>query len=56
VNGTQLHLEHPNPAVRTSVPLVVPDRVDSISGTWNSGEDAEVHLTSTEAGIEVTLE
>ena len=55
-NGSHLYLEHPNPAVRTSVPLVVPDRVDSISGTWNSSEDAEIHLTSTEAGIEVTLE
>ena len=55
-NGSRLRLEHPNPAVQGSVPLVLPERVDSVSGTWSSGDDAVVRLVTTDSGIEVTLE
>lgn len=55
-NGTRLSLEHPNPAIHASVPLVVPGRVDSVTGTWNGGEEASIRVVKTDSGLEVTLE
>jgi hypothetical protein len=52
----ELRLDHPNPAVRKRIPLVLPDRVGSVSGTWSSGEEATVRIVTVESGLEVTLE
>lgn len=51
----ELVLEHPDPAVSTSAPLVLPERVVGVTGTWESGEDAEIRVESVEDGIEVRL-
>lgn len=52
----RLVLDHPNPDVSTVVPLVLPDRVLDVSGTWESGESARVRVTSTDGDVEVHLE
>lgn len=56
VGDGRLHLDHPNTAVSTSVPLVLPDRVVDISGTWESGGSTHVRVTSTDEGLVVRLE
>lgn len=52
----RLVLEHPNPAIATEVELVLSERVVEISGTWESGEKANVRVTTTDTGVEVYLE
>ena len=52
----ELHLDHPDPQVATTAPLVLPDRVDDVSGTWESGEETSVRVESTDGGLEVHLE
>jgi hypothetical protein len=51
----RLLLDHPNPDVRGSMPLVLPERVVAVSGTWRSGEDARVLMEPTREGLEVRL-
>ena len=50
-----LVLEHPNPGVAAKVPLVLPDSVTSVSGSWESGTRATIRVTRTDAGVEVRL-
>ncbi len=50
-----LVLEHPDPAVSTTTPLVLPDRVVRVTGEWESGGTAEVRVESTDGGLEVRL-
>lgn len=54
--GATLALEHPSPSISATVPLVLPDRVVSVSGTWESGEAATVRVVTTDDGQEVRLE
>jgi len=51
----ELVLEHPDPRISTTVPLVLPDRVVGVSGTWQSGGTATVRVESTGAETEVFL-
>jgi len=51
----ELVLEHPDPRISTTVPLVLPDRVVGVSGTWRSGGTATVRVETTGAGTEVFL-
>lgn len=55
-DGDRLVLEHPDPAVGASAPLVLPDRVASVEGTWESGGTAHVRVRTTAEGLEVRLE
>ena len=52
----ELHLDHPDPQVAATAPLVLPDRVNGVSGTWESGEETSVRVESTDGGLEVHLE
>lgn len=52
----RLVLEHPDPAVSTAIPLVLPERVVDVSGVWRSGEPAHAHVTTTDGGLEVRLQ
>lgn len=56
VEDGRLRLDHPNPAVSTSVPLVLSPRVVDVSGTWESGGTTHVRVTSTDEGLVVRLE
>jgi hypothetical protein len=50
-----LVLEHPDPAVSTTTPLVLPARVVRVTGEWESGDTAEIRVESTDGGLEVRL-
>lgn len=56
VDGDRLVLEHPDPDVATSVSLVLPERIDAVSGSWESGDSTYVQIVSTDGGVEVRLE
>lgn len=56
VRGDHLVIQHPDPKIDQSVPLVLPDRVVSVSGTWESGDTATVRVETTNDGLEVRLE
>lgn len=51
----RLVLEHPDPEIAAEVPLVLPDSVTSVSGSWESGGRATVRVAATDAGLEVSL-
>lgn len=51
----RLVLDHPNPEVAGTAPLILPDRVVAVSGTWQSGEDARIVVVTTDRGLEVRL-
>lgn len=57
INATdgRLVLEHPDPAITTGVPLLLPDRVDTVSGTWSSGGRTTL-VVENRGGLEVRLE
>lgn len=55
IDGNRLVLEHPNPAIDETAPLVLPERVVAVSGTWQSGETARIVVTTADAGLEVRL-
>jgi hypothetical protein len=55
-DGDRLVLDHPTPEIGGSVPLLLPERVVAVSGTWESGEDARLVVTATDGGLEVRLE
>lgn len=52
----RLVLEHPNPSVKADAPLVLPERVVEVSGTWESGDPTSLRITTTESGLAVFLE
>lgn len=54
-DGDRLVLDHPNPAIDETVPLVLPARVVRVSGTWQSGADPQVIVTTVDGGLEVCL-
>lgn len=51
----ELVLEHPDARISTTAPLVLPDRVVGVSGTWQSGGTTTVRVETTDAGTEVYL-
>jgi hypothetical protein len=62
-DGGELRLEHPNSGVAAAVPLTLPDRVVSVTGTWNSGvvargtgATAVVVVETTGSGLAVRLQ
>lgn len=52
----ELVLDHPDPRISATAPLVLPDRIDSVSGTFQSGGTTTIHVEATDAGAEVHLE
>lgn len=52
----RLVLDHPDPDVAAEAPLVLPDRVAVVDGTWGSGSENEVHVTTAGETLEVNLE
>lgn len=50
-----LVVEHPSPAVSARTRLVLPDRVEAVSGSWESGEEAVVLVTGDADGVEIRL-
>jgi hypothetical protein len=56
VEGGRVVLDHPDPDVSTTVPLVVPDRVLEVEGSWESGGSSSVRVVSVDGGLEVRLE
>lgn len=50
-----LMVSHPNPNIGAAVPIVVPDRVVTIEGAWQSGGQLTIIVRSTEDGLVVRL-
>lgn len=50
-----LVLVHPTEAIGDRTPLVLPDRVARVEGTWHSREPAVVRVSSTDSGLVVEL-
>lgn len=55
VESRTLVLAHPSPAVSARTRLALPDRVDSVSGSWESGADTVVVVSGTVSGVDVRL-
>lgn len=51
----RLVLEHPDPAVSTSIPLVLPNRVVNVSGSWQGADRTRVHARTVDDGLEVQI-
>lgn len=51
----RLVLEHPDPAVSTSIPLVLSDRVVNVSGTWYGSGRMRIHAETVDDGLEVKI-
>lgn len=51
----RLVLDHPNPSVEATAPLMLPERVVAVSGTWQSGAEARLVVATTDGGLEVRL-
>lgn len=56
VSNRTLVLDHPDDAVSGRLPLALPDRVTSVSGSWASGDDLLVVVDSGGRGVRVRLE
>jgi hypothetical protein len=55
-DGTDLVLAHPDPAVATRTPLVLPDRVVRVTGEWRGDDTSVIRVTRVDEGLEVHLE
>jgi hypothetical protein len=55
VEDRRLVLDHPSPAVAASARLALPERVDSVDGTWRSSDEAVVVVTGDGVGLSVEL-
>lgn len=55
VEGRQLVLDHPDDVVSDRTRLILPDRVDSIGGRWDSGVDSVVVVRGDADGLDVRL-
>jgi hypothetical protein len=53
--GRTLVLHHPHQAVDSSVALLLPDRVDAITGRWESGDETVVEIEASDDGIDLRL-
>lgn len=54
-NDDRLVLDHPNPSVEATAPLILPERVVAVSGAWQSGAEARLVVATTDGGLEVRL-
>lgn len=52
----RLVLEHPDPDVAGETALVLPERVAVVDGTWESGSENAVRVTTAGDSLEVRLE
>lgn len=55
-DGNALVLDHPDPSIDGRVQPVLPDRVDTFDGSWESGERTVVRVTGRRGNVTVTLE
>jgi len=55
-DGGSLVLDHPNPSIGGRVQPVLPSRVDSLNGSWESGERTVVRVSGGRGNVVVTLE
>ncbi|MFC7249635.1 hypothetical protein ACFQJ5_07270 [Halomicroarcula sp. GCM10025324] len=55
-DGRTLVLVHPDPAVGGRTRPVLPDRVDALTGTWESGAETVVTVTGPPGELTVELE
>ncbi|MFB6154012.1 MAG: hypothetical protein ABEJ27_07150 [Halodesulfurarchaeum sp.] len=55
VSDGYLVLEHPDPDIGGRGPLLLPDRVTSVRGRWDSTESPRLIVTATETGVRVRL-
>lgn len=55
VAGRDLVLDHPDPGVGGRLRLVLPDRVDRLTGRWQSGTETVVVVRGDSDGLVVTL-
>ena len=55
VEDRTLVLDHPSPTVGASTPLALPERVDSVRGTWRSSDETVVVVTGDASGLAVEL-
>lgn len=55
VEGDRVVLDHPDPEVATTTPLVVSDRVVEVTGSWESGGSTSVRVATVDGGLEVRL-
>lgn len=55
-SGRRLVLSHPSPEVEGETPLVLPEAVQGVSGSWSSRGRPVVHVTTTGEGLVVRLD
>lgn len=55
-DGDALVLDHPDPEIGGRTRPVVPDRVGSLEGNWQSGSQTVVTVSGTRGNVTVTLE
>ena len=55
VEGDSLVLDHPRAGVGGQVPLVLPPRVDAVTGTWHSERAERVVVRGNESAVTVEL-
>jgi hypothetical protein len=55
-DGGALVLDHPNPAIDGRIRPVLPDRVDTLDGSWESGDRTVVRVTGGRGNVTVMLE
>lgn len=55
VENRTLLLEHPSEPVDATARLALPSRVDSVSGTWESGAETVIVVTTTADSMRVEL-
>jgi len=56
VEDASLVLDHPDPQIDGQTRPVLPDRVDSITGQWRSGQETVVTVTGVDGDVDVKLE
>ncbi|MFC6756230.1 MULTISPECIES: DUF7266 family protein [Haloarcula] len=54
-NGTHLLLSHPDDEVGGQARPVLPDRVENVTGTWDSGNDTVVIVSGSQENLTVRL-
>ncbi|MGM0590010.1 MAG: DUF7266 family protein [Halobacteriota archaeon] len=55
-NDSTLHLYHPATSLGGRVRLSLPNRVDSVAGTWHSDGETRIRVYGNETSLSVTLE
>lgn len=56
VDGRRLVLDHPDPEIRASTRLALPDRVATVRGSWASGGEPTVTVRGDDRGLVVVLQ